>query len=736
VIRQITFDEGIFEVRLFTNRKSEVFRAPYRIQRGRRDQVLTLRLLRDTLKQEDQYALTGQMEIIEASVPFDTIEKQFVAAGRVVGPDGGEIMGAIVNVKGLPFERRVARWIATDVKGKFQLQYRAVTCMEPGISFGDSDYWINREATQNREPCESRWRAPQDIVIPSASRLAFKITGVEMSNVRAYWWHDSFGWQSFSSLEPWVSLGGFSEMTVKVTADGFLPLIQSPKLPRMDWTKNERTPEEIPIEFRFDSNPQLELLVRGDSRPLTGALIDVEWIDNLESDHRRLVGSYRTDSSGRVHLKGGGDRLIEAFIYADGFEPRRAIWNPGTPLIMELTPRSSTLSFPASSAILARVRDVESPTARSVRLSPTEALSLRLKAGTYDVTIYGARGEVTQYQRLWIGAGQNKDFDPGVDQRPHLTVRFATDGWGAVVTNATPRGGSVGWVAMIAGGGNLVFTDSAATIERQTSREAVFSLSRAGRIHVELRRNRQSLSLWKDIDVLPGESVIMNAPKDDSTLKGSFRTYDGGLGTSEHGWAGPRMQLISDDPVGWSVTEYLPARDSRTGEEKNRFTIPGLPPGSYHLYQHLIGTPQSYMIGGKQYSYTAPIDAWGGIQVRLEPAGTVQLKDFIDYPYSDLHVRVTGSDGSPVQNATLRIRDRMAESWKQVEENPAQLEQAAHPIPYPAAVRIVGGRATLPRIREGWLDLAVESDKGATFSFTVPVSPQRELSLTLPPDKR
>jgi hypothetical protein len=58
------------------------------------------------------------------------------------------------------------------------------------------------------------------------------------------------------------------------------------------------------------------------------------------------------------------------------------------------------------------------------------------------------------------------------------------------------------------------------------------------------------------------------------------------------------------------------------------------------------------------------------------------------------------------------------------------------PYPYPAAARIVGGTATLPRIREGWLNLSVESDNGATFSFTVPVSSERELSARLPPGNR
>jgi hypothetical protein len=192
------------------------------------------------------------------------------------------------------------------------------------------------------------------------------------------------------------------------------------------------------------------------------------------------------------------------------------------------------------------------------------------------------------------------------------------------------------------------------------------------------------------------------------------------------------MQLISDDPRGWSVTEYLPARDSRTGKEKDRFTIQGLPPGNYHLYHHLIGTPKSYSLGGKEYPYTAPLDAWGGLPVKLEAGGAVQLKDFIDYSLADLAVRVSDASGRLIENATLRIRDRMSESWRQVEENPAQLEQAADPIPYPAAARIVRGVATLPRIREGMLELHVEIDNGPIYSFVSKVTPGQELTLTLP----
>jgi hypothetical protein len=737
LLREISFEEGTLEVSLFANRRVEKFSAPFRVQRGRRDQLLTVRLLRDTVKQEDQFTLSGRMEMTESVAPPDPVEKDFAATGKVVGPDGSPVAGAFVNVKGLPFERKVARWTATDVQGNFHLQYRAESCVEPGVSYGHSDYWIIGEALTSREPCESRWKMPRNIVVPVASRLDVQATGIEASAVRTYWWHDSFGWQPLASLQPWISLTGFGEVTVKAEADGLLPLIQTPELPRVNWVNNEKPPATIPVTFQFDNDGQRELIVRGNRMPISGATVDVDWIEQLDSDRRWLSGTYRTDSDGRISLKGGADRLVEVFVYVNGFEPRRAIWNPGAPLILDLVPQSATLSFAASSDILARIRDAGSPqAARSVKLNTGAVSSFKLAPGVYDVTVYGDRGGVTRYERISLAAGESRSVDPALDQRPRLTVRYPASGWHAQVSDSTPRGGAVGWAAMIAVGGALTFLDAPATVERETSRESVFTLSRAGRMHVELRRDGQSLSLWRDVEVRPGESLTLDAPEVESTLMGSMRTYDGGLGLSEHGWAGPRMQLISDDPAGWSATEYLPARDARSGDAKDRFTVRGLPAGSYHLYQHLIGTPKKGGLDGREYQYTEPIAAWGGIPVRLPPGGTAQLKDFIDYPFSDLRVRVTNSDGVPIEHATLRIRDRMAESWKQVEENPAQIEQAAHPLPYPAAARIMGGAATLPRVREGWLDMVVELDEGPTYVFTKPVSPGGELSLVIPSGRR
>jgi len=729
VLRQIPFDEGDWEVSLFENRKIERYRAPFHVQRGRRDQLILLRVLRATLKPQNQSSSEGKLEVSETLLPPAPIDREFEASGRVLAPDDSPIEGAFVGVMDIPFRSIPPQWTASDSQGKFQLKYRSTGCYEPGVSYGNSDYWsIPRETVSQTLSCDERWHDPRDVVMPFATRLLLKADGVDAAKVQAFWWHGSLGWQRFSSLQPWISLSSLGEKEVKVEADGFLPELQALKLPFLNSLYKERPPESVTVEFHLDRTAQRDLIARGNGKPLIGARVDVETITDLQKDTRRVLRTYRTPTDGRIRLMGGADRLVEVFVYADGFEPRRAIWNSGAALTLDLTPRSSTLSFaPSSAALLARIRDASAPNAiRTVKLSTTRPSLLKVPGGTYDITMYGNRGAVTGYQRTAVKPGQVTAIDESLDQRPRLTVRYPADGWHATISESVPRGNATNWVAMIAVAGAPTFSDIPATMESESAREAVFLLSHAGRMHVELRRANQTLSLWRDITVAPGESVSVDIPSSSGVLKGSMRTYDGGTFSSEHGFAGPRMQLISDDPAGWSATDYIPKRDGANG----RFTVKGLPPGSYHLYQHLIGEPATF--DGKRSPYMSPIAAWGGIPVKLEAGAATELRDFIEYPYQDLRVRVTDQSGRPLDHATLRIRDRMSESWRQVEENPLQVEQAAHPIPYPAAARIVGGAATLPRVRAGWLDLFVELDSGAAYSFTASVTLDQELRLSLP----
>ncbi len=736
ILRGVSFDEGTWMVELYSKAGTEVYTAPFHGQLDGRNRKFTLRLLRDSLRRTRQYLQEGKLLVVsESTVDATSTTREYVMAGKVVGPDGSPIEGAIVSNFSHSFRELARKWVRTGSQGDFNLSYRATNCIAPSVTYGDSDYWnlFFSKSDLRRLTCEEWSRTSHTILMPKPTQLAFHVSGTDASNVRAYWWHDSFGWQRFSSLRPWVPAWGLFRAQVKVEADGYLPLTQKLEFPRLDPSKDE-PPAELPLEFLFNANVRRTLSVLSAGKPLAGAIVDVESIVNLDSDQRIRLGSYRLPADGRLELLGGGDQLIELFVYREGFEPRRAVWNVGSPLALDLVPRNSTLEFPAASAaVVARIRKADSPRgARTVFLSANKPTSAPVVPGTYDITCYEATASIAGYQRLRVAAGSSATVNCAKDQRPRLTVRFPGEGWRLSVWETTPRGGATEWVAMIPVPGTPGFADVAATPLSKSTTEPVLALSHAGRWHVEARAENRTLRLWREIDIQPGASMTLVLPKNTGTLKGSMRTYSGGLELAIHGFAGPRMQLLADDPTGWSVTEYIPQRNAKMGTESHRFSVTGIPAGSYHLYQHLIGESKTMTFGRETVAYTRPTNAWGGIPVKLAANAATEIRDFIEYPLNDLHVRVTDAGGRPVERATLRIRDRMSESWRQVEENPGQLEEASHPIPYPAATRIVGGKATLPNIREGWLDLLVESDTGVTFSFTVPVSPQRELTLTLP----
>ena len=735
VLRGISFDEGNWEVNLFTGSTTEEYTTPFHGQLGRRDQKFTLRLRRDTLTRATDYSRQGKIDVSESLVPVTVLTRDFAVAGKVVGPDGSPIEGAMVSNFSIPMRQSTPQWVRTGPQGDFNLKYRDSNCSTPSVTYGHSDYWnlLLAKPSLRDIPREEWLRTPHTIAMPEPSRLSIRVSGLDASKVRADWWHDSLGWQQFSSLKAWVSVWGLWDTAVRVSADGYLPLTHRLEAPYFDPFKKE-PPAELPLEFHLDGTVLRALSVVSAGKPVGGATVDIESIVNLDSDRRRFLGTYRPSSDGRLELLGGGDQIVEAFVYAKGFEPRRAIWNAGTPLVVDLAARSSSFEFPATSiALAARIAKAESSReARTIMLSADERTFARVAPGSYDITCYNNAGGVAGYQRVAVAESATGAIDCSVDQRPQMTVRLPGEGWRLSVSESTPRGGATEWAVMIPVPGVPGFRGANVTAVRDSTTEPVLALAHAGKWHVEARAGNGTLSLWRDMDLQPGRSITLTVPKETGTLRGSMRTYGGGLERSEHGFAGPRLQLIADNPADWSVTEYLPKRDSRKGELRHHFTVTGVPAGKYHLYQHLIGEAKTYTYVGKTTNYTAPIAAWGGFSVKVEVHSVTTLKDFSEYPFNDLRVRVTDAKGRPVEHATLRIRDRMSESWRQVEENPARLEEAAHPIPYPAAARIVGGRATLPRVREGWLDLLVESDAGPIFSFTVPVSPRRELSLTLP----
>ncbi len=246
---------------------------------------------------------------------------------------------------------------------------------------------------------------------------------------------------------------------------------------------------------------------------------------------------------------------------------------------------------------------------RTIILSAGRRTLAHVAPGIYDITCYNASGAIAGYQRLAVASASTATVDCSVDQRPRITVRLPGEGWRLSVSESAPRGGPTQWVAMIPVPGLPGFSEVGATAVRESKTEPILALSYAGKWHVEAQEGHRTLTLWRDIDIQPSASMTLVLPTKTRTLKGSMRTYGGGLERSDHGFAGPRLQLIADNPAGWSVTEYLPQRDSRDGEEKHHFTLAGIPAGNYHLYQHLIGEPKTYTYGGNTTTYTAPVAA-------------------------------------------------------------------------------------------------------------------------------
>jgi hypothetical protein len=455
--------------------------------------------------------------------------------------------------------------------------------------------------------------------------------------------------------------------------------------------------------------------------------VDLEKIQDLTKNTRIQLGTYTTSAAGELRLAGGADQLVEVFVYADGHEPRRAMWSIGAPLTLDLTPRNATLSFQMKSgAALARIRPVDTP-GTVITVNLTRRTRNQLSPGEYDITTYSVRGNVLGYQRISLKSAETKNIDPAVDQRPRLTVRFPTTGWQSGVSESAPRGGAVNWAAMSVTAGTLQLRDVPATQTQSSSQEAVYRLSRAGRMQVQVQQKGSPI-LWREIRVAPGESLIIDVPAEQATLEAPSN-FDPGNGNI-HGIAGPRMQLIADAPSAWSITEFLPRQNS-----SGIFTINGIPPGDYHLYHHLFNAEVTYRFAGKDTTQKVPAPAWGGVAVHLVSGKTTRVAP-LNSTLGDLSVRVSDAAGRSFNNATLRIRDRMSDSWRQFEENPAQLEQPGHPIPYPTAVRIEDGKATLREIRSGWLEFTIETDAGPAYSYTTPVEPGQELRVTVPLQSR
>ncbi len=307
LVRNISFTEGTWEVRFYSGSKVEEYTAAFHGQLGRRDQKFILRLLRDPLTSArhepvpdtlgavrlNQSELQGRMEVSETVAPVTNATTDFTMAGRVVGPNGAPIEGAIVSTSDRSIDPAMRQWVSTGREGDFVLVSHAGHCAGPFVSYGDSNDWnlfLSKPSLGN-VPCEEWGLMPRKIVMPSPTRLSINVSGVDALKAHADWWHDSFGWQRLSSLHPWIPGRDLWDPWVRVAAEGYLPLVQGLNFP--DEELSEKPPGELSMEFTFDPAVRRTLSVRARGAPLSGAIVDVESIVDLASDRRRLLDTYK-----------------------------------------------------------------------------------------------------------------------------------------------------------------------------------------------------------------------------------------------------------------------------------------------------------------------------------------------------------------------------------------------------------------------------------------------------------
>jgi hypothetical protein len=54
--------------------------------------------------------------------------------------------------------------------------------------------------------------------------------------------------------------------------------------------------------------------VLGNGKPVAGATVDVEWIEDLNKDQRHPLATYRTATDGQIRLRSGPAQLVEVAI--------------------------------------------------------------------------------------------------------------------------------------------------------------------------------------------------------------------------------------------------------------------------------------------------------------------------------------------------------------------------------------------------------------------------------------
>ena len=96
VLDQIPFDDGEWDISIYTNNRIEAYPGKFHVERSRRDQFLLLPIRRETLKVINQNRSEGALEVNETLLPEQSFVRDRRATGRILDPEGKPVTGAVV----------------------------------------------------------------------------------------------------------------------------------------------------------------------------------------------------------------------------------------------------------------------------------------------------------------------------------------------------------------------------------------------------------------------------------------------------------------------------------------------------------------------------------------------------------------------------------------------------------------------------------------------------------------
>ena len=651
--------------------------------------------------------------------------------GRITMPDGSPASGLIVELTG-HFRPSLGR-TATDDDGRFTIQSESpIEALRTRGPFG--------ALTVRERPVErpDRWWSIQ--AVPTLQDIELQLSNIPDTPPVAL---DAEGlgvalsWLRDGAWEP-CSL----ELAALVPHQRCIPEALRASIPgHASRLLKLRTASVSALSFEDDVEHALTLT--GPAGPIPNARVELAVVrpprQEFQEPEYTTIEGLSTDDRGHVSLLADPDEVYLAFIDAHDHDPACIVLTPGASSV-RLARREHEIRIEADQD--GWVRLLRAGTDQLVAMEwavAGQALQRRVAPGSYDVTLQQPSGAVVRQQTFQVSAGSTEPLavDLSVDRRPRIVLGLpelppVPKDQRSYYSDLPGDPAQDHWEVRVARDSDLFAVDRVphparnqpdpepqVTIEQRSEVEFALTFPAAGRwqVHIASQRGALDFRLFREVNLATGDRLRLEIPALESGLRGSMRMFDADLDElSYHGYGGPRLCLLNASGAdrGWSVLCYTPPRVGP--DSGGRFSLPHLPVGRYLAFDHL----------------SLDEAGWGGSAIELGAGQATTIADFADHPIGAIRIDVVDPAGEPLRNATLHIRDRCYESWRDAASQPGDRSFATHHLPAPANYRLSGASVLVEGVRAGWLELEVDVRAGVTHRFLESFELGETVTLTLP----